>query len=80
MSQRLGVSAEKIADLDGDIYQTSDLFTEKERALLDLTVQIGVDAPRDIPVVRGELANRYLNIHGGSHETSETRKLAVYRI
>ena len=44
VSQRLGVSAEKIADLDGDIYQTSDLFTEKERALLDLTVQIGVDA------------------------------------
>ena len=46
VSQRLGVSAEKIADLDGDIYQTSDLFTEKERALLDLTVQIGVDANR----------------------------------
>ncbi len=44
VSQRLGISAEKIADLDGDIYQTSDLFTEKERALLDLTVQIGVDA------------------------------------
>ena len=44
VSQRLGVSAEKIADLDGDIYQKSDLFTEKERALLDLTVQIGLDA------------------------------------
>lgn len=46
VSQRLGVSAEKIADLDGDRYQTSDLFTEGERALLDLTVQIGVDANR----------------------------------
>ena len=46
VSQRLGISAEKIADLEGDAYQKSDLFTEKERALLDLTVQIGVDANR----------------------------------
>ena len=46
VSQRLGISAEKIADLEGDAYQKSDLFTEKERALLDLTVQIGVAANR----------------------------------
>ena len=46
VSQRLGISAEKIADLEGDAYQKSNLFTEKERALLDLTVQIGVDANR----------------------------------
>ena len=46
VSQRLGITAEKIAALDGDMYQTSDLFTEGERALLDLTVQIGVDANR----------------------------------
>ncbi len=46
VSQRLGISAEKIADLEGDAYQKSELFTEKERALLDLTVQIGVDANR----------------------------------
>ena len=46
VSQRLGISAEKIAGLEGDAYQKSDLFTEKERALLDLTVQIGVDANR----------------------------------
>ena len=46
VSQRLGISAEKIAALEGDAYQKSDLFTEKERALLDLTVQIGVDANR----------------------------------
>ena len=46
VSQRLGISAEKIADLEGDAYQKSNLFTEKERALLDLTVQIGVDATR----------------------------------
>ena len=46
VSQRLGITPEKIAALDGDTYQTSDLFTEPERALLDLTVQIGVDANR----------------------------------
>ncbi len=46
VSQRLGISAEKIAALDGDSYKTSDLFTEAEVALLDLTVQIGVDANR----------------------------------
>lgn len=46
VSQRLGISPEKIADLEGDKYQTSDLFTEAERALLDLTVQIGEDANR----------------------------------
>ena len=46
VSQRLGITAEKIAALEGDAYQTSPLFTEGERALLDLTVQIGVDANR----------------------------------
>lgn len=46
VSQRLGITAEKIAALEGDAYQTSELFTEPERALLDLTVQIGVDANR----------------------------------
>ncbi len=46
VSQRLGITAEKIAAIDGDKYQTSPLFTEPERALLDLTVQIGVDANR----------------------------------
>ena len=46
VSQRLGISAEKNAALEGDAYQKGDLFTEKERALLDLTVQIGVDANR----------------------------------
>jgi len=46
VSQRLGITAEKIAAIEGDKYQTSPLFTEPERALLDLTVQIGVDANR----------------------------------
>ncbi len=46
VSQRLGITAEKIADLDGDKYKTSPHFTEAERTLLDLTVQIGVDANR----------------------------------
>ena len=46
VSQRLGITPEKIAALDGDLYQTSPHFTDEERTLLDLTVQIGVDANR----------------------------------
>jgi AhpD family alkylhydroperoxidase len=46
VSQRLGISAEKIADIEGDNYKTSPHYTEGERALLDLTVQIGIDANR----------------------------------
>ncbi len=42
----LGMPAEKVADLDGDKYKTSPHFTEGEKALLDLTVQIGEDANR----------------------------------
>ena len=46
VSQRLGITPEKIAALEDDAYSGSDLFTEGEKALLDLTVQIGVDANR----------------------------------
>ena len=46
VSKRLGITEETIAALEGDTYQTSDLFTDGEKALLDLTVQIGVDANR----------------------------------
>lgn len=44
VSEMLGMEQAKIADLDGDTYQRSELFTEGERALIDLTVQIGNDA------------------------------------
>ncbi len=46
VSNMLGISDEKIADLDGDKYKTSPNFTDGEKALLDLTVQIGEDANR----------------------------------
>lgn len=46
LSKRLGISEEKIADIGDDRYQTSSHFTDSEKALLDLTVQIGVDANR----------------------------------
>lgn len=46
LSKRLGVSEEKIADIGDDRYKTSRHFTDAEKALLDLTVQIGVDANR----------------------------------
>jgi len=46
VSDMLGIAGEKIADLDGDRYHTSPHFTVGERALLDLTVQIGEDANR----------------------------------
>lgn len=54
VSEMLGMERAKITDLDGDKYKTSELFTEGERALLDLTVQIGVDANN----VSTELWNR----------------------
>ncbi len=44
VSNMLGIEDEKIADLDGDTYRTSSHFTDGEKALLDFTVQIGVDA------------------------------------
>ncbi|MEX3007427.1 carboxymuconolactone decarboxylase family protein [Hoeflea sp. TYP-13] len=44
VSNMLGIEDDKIAALDGDTYKTSPLFTEGEKALLDLTVQIGIDA------------------------------------
>ncbi|MGI9316853.1 MAG: carboxymuconolactone decarboxylase family protein [bacterium] len=46
VSDMLGIPAEKIADIDGDKYTTSPHFTEGEKALMDLTVQIGIDANR----------------------------------
>ena len=46
VSNMLGISDEKIADIDGDKYKTSSHFTGGEKALLDLTVQIGEDANR----------------------------------
>lgn len=44
LSKRLGISEEKIADIGGDRYKDSPHFTEAEKALMDLTVQIGIDA------------------------------------
>lgn len=46
LSKRLGISEEKIADIGDDRYKTSPHFTEGEKALMDLTIQIGVDANR----------------------------------
>lgn len=46
VSGMLGISPEKIADLDGDRYRTSPHFSEGERALLDFAGQIGLDANR----------------------------------
>lgn len=46
VSSMLGISNEKIADLQDGRYKTSAHFTEGERALLDFAVQIGIDANR----------------------------------
>ena len=46
VSKRLGISEEKIADIDGDRYKTSPHYTEGEKALVELTDQIGIDANR----------------------------------
>jgi len=44
LSKRLGISEEKINDIGGDRYATSPHFSDAEKALMDLTIQIGVDA------------------------------------
>ena len=50
VSNMLGIEDAKIADLDGDTYKTSEHYNEGEKALLDLTVQIGKDANRVPPL------------------------------
>lgn len=42
--KNLGVSNEKVADIGGARYKNSPHFTEAEKALLDLTVYIGINA------------------------------------
>ena len=42
----MGISEEKINDIGDDRYKESPHFTDAEKALMDLTVQIGVDANR----------------------------------
>ncbi len=44
LSKRLGISEAKIADIGDDRYKTSPHFTDAEKALMDLTIQIGEDA------------------------------------
>ncbi len=46
LSKRLGISEEKIADIGDERYRESPHFSDAEKALMDLTVQIGVDANR----------------------------------
>ena len=46
LSKRLGISEEKINDIGDDRYKNSPHFTDAEKTLMDLTVQIGVDANR----------------------------------
>ncbi len=46
LSKRLGISEEKINDIGDDKYKDSPHFSDAEKALMDLTVQIGVDANR----------------------------------
>ncbi len=46
LSKRMGISEEKIADIGDDRYKDSPHFTDAEKVLMDLAVQIGVDANR----------------------------------
>ena len=58
LSKRLGISEEKIADIADSRYQSSPHFSDAEKSLLDLTVQIGVDANNVSPELWGRL-NRH---------------------
>ena len=40
LSKRMGISEQKIADIEGDKYKTSALFTDGEKALMDLAGQL----------------------------------------
>ncbi len=44
LSKRMGIADEKIAHIGGELYKDSPHFSEAEKALMDLTVQVGVDA------------------------------------
>jgi len=46
LSKRLGIDEQKIADIGDDCYRTSPHFSNAEKALMDLTVQVGVDVNR----------------------------------
>ena len=46
LSKRLGISEEKINDIGDDRFRDSPHFSDAEKALMELTVQIGVDANR----------------------------------
>ncbi|MGH7859827.1 MAG: carboxymuconolactone decarboxylase family protein [Candidatus Binatia bacterium] len=46
LSKRLGIPEEKIAALDGDKYKTSSLFSDAEKAILELCEQVWRDANR----------------------------------
>jgi len=46
LSKRLGITEDKIRDIEGEKYKSSPHFTEAEKALLDFTAQLGVDANR----------------------------------
>ncbi len=46
LSKRLGISEEKIADIGDERFRDSPHFSDAEKALMELTIQIGVDANR----------------------------------
>jgi len=46
LSEMLGIEAEKIAAVENEKYKTSELFSDGEKALLELTDQIWSDANR----------------------------------
>ncbi len=71
VSRRLGIPDEKVADLKGTLYRTSAHFTEGEKAILDLTLQIRDDANRVSP----DLWERILK-----HWTEEQAVEIVYTI
>ncbi|MGI9548316.1 MAG: carboxymuconolactone decarboxylase family protein [Flavobacteriaceae bacterium] len=71
VSRRLGIADEKVADLKGLKYKTSPHFTEGEKAILDLTLQIRDDANR----VSEELWSRIME-----HWTEQQAVEIVYTI
>jgi len=60
VSERLGISPEKQADIVGPQYQVSPHYTDRERALLDLTGQVVLD-PEQIDVETWANVRKHFN-------------------
>jgi 4-carboxymuconolactone decarboxylase len=76
VSQRLGITAEKIADIEGDKYKTSPHYTDGEKALLDLN---GADRRRREPHQQRHLGSSQGTLRRVTDRRGGLRHHAIHR-